>query len=247
MRIAIVGNAPDLRAIARELRLPLARAVDDEAFDFVLLRSAGQLRLAWTRAGAPGPVAVDLSAGAGKRRWREASRRQPLARAIGIARGAVDVVDATAGLGRDASVLAALGCRVTAVERDRVLFALLEDGLRRAAGDPQPALRALAARIRALCADARDVLAAQRPDVAFLDPMFPPRTKSARVKKDLQLFQELLGPQDDGGELLSAALAAARERVVVKRPLHAPPLAARPDRTIAGTRVRFDVYLVRGS
>jgi 16S rRNA (guanine1516-N2)-methyltransferase len=245
MRIAITDDDPTLRALADELGLAAVGREDRRAFGFVLVRAQGRLALAWTRPGAPGAVSADFERGPAARRWRDASRRQPLARAIGVARGPCDVVDATAGLGRDAIVLAALGCDVTAVERDRVLFALLRDGLERAAASDDETLRAAAARIRPVCADARDVLAAQRPAVVYLDPMFPPRTKSARVKKELQLFQELLGQQHDAGALLEVALASARERVVVKRPLHAQPLAGRPDHGFDGTRVRFDVYLVR--
>ncbi|MFQ5693538.1 MAG: class I SAM-dependent methyltransferase, partial [Nitrospinota bacterium] len=37
--------------------------------------------------------------------------------------------------------------------------------------------------------------------------------------------------------------AAAAGRVVVKRPLHAPPLAAGPDWVLRGRSTRFDVYL----
>jgi 16S rRNA (guanine1516-N2)-methyltransferase len=71
--------------------------------------------------------------------------------------------------------------------------------------------------------------------------MFPPRRKSAKVKKELQLLQLLAHGEDCG--LLEAALAAAR-KVVVKRPVKAAPLSAlAPDYSLAGKTVRFDVYL----
>ena len=164
------------------------------------------------------------------------------------------VLDATAGLGRDAFVLASLGAHVTLVERNEMVAALLADARRRAALDPVAA--AAAARTEIVCADARSLLgppssasvggpAGERFDVVYLDPMYPDRGKSALAGKELQLLRELAGPDDDADELLGPALANARRRVVVKRPLKAPPLAGRkPALAFAGTQARFDVYLV---
>ena len=65
-------------------------------------------------------------------------RGQSIAKAVGLKSGAMPtVVDATAGLGRDAFVLASLGCKVTLIERSPVVAALLQDGLARAAQDPE--------------------------------------------------------------------------------------------------------------
>ena len=56
-----------------------------------------------------------------------------LAKAVGLKKGACpDVIDCTAGLGRDAFVLASLGCRVVMLERVTVVHALLNDGLAQA-------------------------------------------------------------------------------------------------------------------
>ena len=43
--------------------------------------------------------------------------------------------------------------------------------------------------------------------------------------------------------LFEAALKCAKQRVVVKRPAHAPQLA-KPNHTLGGKTVRFDVYVV---
>ena len=93
-------------------------------------------------------------------------------------------------------------------------------------------------------ADAREWLAGGSTDVVYLDPMFPSRRKSARVKKEMWLFQQLLEAGDTSEGLLDAALAAAGKRVVVKRPAKAPPLGDRtPAFQLPGKTVRFDVYL----
>ena len=43
------------------------------------------------------------------------------------------------------------------------------------------------------------------PDVVYLDPMFPHREKSALVKKEMRVFQELVGADNDADDLLDFA------------------------------------------
>ena len=84
------------------------------------------------------------------------------------------------------------------------------------------------------------------PDVVYLDPMFPGRTKSAAVKKKFQLLHHLEAPCADEDALMDAALAAGPRRVVVKRPVKAPVLAGvRPSHSVAGKAVRFAVIVRR--
>jgi 16S rRNA (guanine1516-N2)-methyltransferase len=172
------------------------------------------------------------------RRLRTANATQPLPRAIGLRAGRPSVVDATAGLGRDAMVLARLGCEVTAIERVPALAMLLADAIR---------TTPFGARLQVANADARLLLAALpgtgRPDVVYLDPMFPAHGK-AQVKKDLQILRALVADDPAAtAELFAIARRVARHRVVVKRhPDHAP-LGAAPAFTVASERIRFDVYL----
>jgi 16S rRNA (guanine1516-N2)-methyltransferase len=89
-----------------------------------------------------------------------------------------------------------------------------------------------------------DSLLAKPPEVIYLDPMYPESGKSALVKKETQLLRLLAGPDGDSNELLPAALACGRQRVVVKRPIAAPPLTGRkPDLVQAAGAHRFDIYL----
>ena len=171
-------------------------------------------------------------------------------RAVGVGKKSpLGVVDATAGLGRDSFVLADLGCRVLLCERHRVVQQLLRSGLRRAAaGDTW--LAAVSARMQLHCGDARDLAPRDLSgvDVIYLDPMFPRRRKSAAVKKEMVVFQLLLGERaaDGGEELLAWALRQAVARVVVKRPPGAAELGGhRASHAIAGKAVRFDVYVMR--
>jgi 16S rRNA (guanine1516-N2)-methyltransferase len=197
-----------------------------------------------------GPVFVDFVGGAvGHRRRFGGGRGQEIARAVGLKKGATpSVLDATAGLGRDAFVLASLGCVVTLIERSPVVAALLEDGLARAAEDAEVA--PIVARMRLWCGNAAQLMAqldpAVRPDVVYLDPMYPHRRKSALVKKEMRLFRAVVGEDPDADALLPAALACARQRVVVKRPDYAEPMTGRvPTMSITTKNHRFDVYVLK--
>lgn len=195
-----------------------------------------------------GSLRADFSGGPlGWRLAHGGGRGQAVARAVGMGKGraAPRVLDATAGLGRDAAVLAALGCEVLALERHPAVCALLEDALARAEADPACRAR-LGGRLRFRCADAAaelDAGAARGFDVIYLDPMHPGRAKSALVKLEMRLFRELVGPDADAAELLAAALRAGAARVAVKRPALAPPLAGTPAGRITGRTTRFDLYL----
>ena len=183
------------------------------------------------------------------RRHKGGGRGQMIARAVGLKGGRQpSVLDATAGLGADAFVVASLGCAVRLIERSPVLFCLVESAIERARGEADAELNAILNRMQPEWADAVEVLRSlkdeARPDVVYLDPMFPPRSKSALVKKEMRLVHQLVGDDPDSGDLLEAALPVALDRVVVKRPRIAPDLGGRaPDFRLEGKSNRFDVYL----
>jgi 16S rRNA (guanine1516-N2)-methyltransferase len=197
-----------------------------------------------------GAVKVDFTSDALTfRRLYGGGKREAIARAIGLkGKSSLHVLDATAGLGRDAFVLASLGCKVDMIERSAVVAALLQDGLERAASDVELSLW-MPANMQLFHGVATDLLADwshDKPDVVYLDPMFPHRKKNAAVKKDMRLFQQLLGPDEDADLLLGPALTLAKNRVVVKRPSGAPFLDGRkPHIEMLGKANRFDVYLIQ--
>ncbi len=240
--------------LARELGLPLLSpdlsAVDcADRFAALLQLAPDGLALLQTGPGAPGPVRIDFGSAAMRHR-RRAGHNELLGRAVGWRRErSLRVLDATAGLARDAFVLADLGCEVRLCERHPAIAALLQDALTRAAADDDPWLRERAARMQLLPGDAREGRGARDVDVICLDPMFPERRKSAAVKKEMALFHLLLGvPEDesDGAELLHWALQQDVARVVVKRPPRAPLLGGRkPSHQLGGKAVRFDVHVLR--
>ena len=105
------------------------------------------------------------------------------------------------------------------------------DGINRAReeGESDPAIRDLMNRLDLIECDSLEILSDitidQRPDVIYLDPMFPHRKKSAKVKKEMQAFQHIVGSDIDSDGLLERALEIARYRVVIKRPSVAKFLA----------------------
>ena len=195
-----------------------------------------------------GSVYADFVEGRmGFRTREQVLRRELVVRAVGYKGQPLRVHDATAGLGRDAVVLALVGCEVTATERHPVLHALLRDGLDRASvADPAMA-EVLRDRLSLHRRDAIEFLTqlsqGHRPDVVYLDPMFPERRKSALVKKEMRVFR-IFATDEGGADLFDAAMQSARSRVVVKRPLKAPNLVpdAVPVAVMKGKAVRFDVY-----
>jgi 16S rRNA (guanine1516-N2)-methyltransferase len=192
------------------------------------------------------PLFVEFLEGKAAHRLRfGGGRGQSIARACGLKGGFTPtILDLTAGLGRDAFVLAGLDCNVTMVERNPVIAALLEDGLKRAEQDPTIGSW-VKDRLILIYATARDYLSDTQEvfDVIYLDPMFPGRSKSASVKKEMQVFHDIVGNDPDSADLLGMAMKHAGNRVVVKRPRLAPTIDGQPSpSSIEGKSTRFDLY-----
>jgi 16S rRNA (guanine1516-N2)-methyltransferase len=207
------------------------------------------------------PIEVNFHSGSHDHRRRfGGGKNQMIAKAVGVTRGgALTVLDATAGLGGDAFVLASLGCSVILNERSIIAHALLASGLEKGLAFAESAedceLMAIFNRMTLLDIDSRTLLSQKLStnnvsnnviDVIYLDPMFPHRKKSAAVNKSMRAFQSLIGNDEDAGDLLDLALQQDICRVVVKRPKIAPPLANRkPSYALTGKSSRFDIYALK--
>lgn len=215
--------------------MKLATASDPSSWQ--LTRSSGYLALQAPSEEGSYQVSIQVTEGPMARRVRTARRTDPLPRAVGMHRRRIEhVVDATAGLGRDSLVLAHLGCTVTAIERVPALCVMLQVAVEESEAD----IEVIRAEAIPWLRDRSGSPAA--PDVVYLDPMFSEAGK-AQVKKEMQACRILAGTPHDAAELLAAARAAARDRVVVKRHPHHKPLADDVSFEVGGDRVRFDVYL----
>ncbi|GHF89347.1 class I SAM-dependent methyltransferase [Thalassotalea marina] len=223
----------------------IAALTQHSDIDYVLQVNLQHLELIKVDEPKLGAIKVDFVEGASAHRRKfGGGRGQDIAKAVGLKHGFTPhVLDATAGLGRDAFVLASLGCTVSLMERNPVVAALLDNGLERAKLSPDTA--EIAQRMSLVHASSIDNMPTVTDiDVVYLDPMYPHREKSAAVKKEMRVFQSLVGEDLDSDDLLTPAIALANYRVVVKRPSYAEPLAnQKPSTSIKMKKNRFDVYV----
>ena len=181
------------------------------------------------------------------------------------------VLDATAGFGHDSLILASTGAQVTMLEQDPLMALLLiyEQQLM----TQQKNWQKLMSRLHILCEDSAQYMSANGVndttvngqvaksnafDVIYLDPMFPENSyqdtstgKGAKVGKHMQALHLIASPPDKVEEqkLLSLALDTVVEggRVVVKRPVTAPPFAeVSADESWQNAVLRFDGYFKQG-
>ncbi|MCA2015003.1 class I SAM-dependent methyltransferase [Vibrio tritonius] len=255
MQIQLIAEAPERQG---ELDLLATRWKLEHSSQslFALVLTDERLELRKLDEPKLGAIYVDWVTGAvAHRRKFGGGKGQAIAKAAGLNKGVMPtVLDGTAGLGRDAFVLASLGCKVQLVERHPVVAALLDDGLQRAKQDPEIGdwVQERVNLIHASSHDALHQLAQDpnfaRPDVVYLDPMYPHpegKKKSALVKKEMRVFQSLVGADNDADGLLEPALALATKRVVVKRPDYAEWLNQhKPTMAIETKKNRFDVYVL---
>ncbi|MDH5258154.1 MAG: class I SAM-dependent methyltransferase [Gammaproteobacteria bacterium] len=250
----VSDNDNELILLAQKLKLPIlsevpATPVELSEIRFYLFKQENILSLKNLGVAEKTIINVNFSSGAAThRREQGGGKNQALGKAIGLNKKPNPLVlDATAGLGKDAFVMAGLGCHVTMVERSPIVSALLQDGLNRGIEDVD--VRHLIENMQLVTGNSieymhSELLLKNPPDVVYLDPMYPERKKSAKVKKEMQTLQQLLGHHDDLGSLLDVALACAKNRVVVKRPKGASSLSARlPTHTVESKKTRYDVYM----
>lgn len=249
----IIQNAPtelvDLSEWAKEWQLDFFSTEKVSEAGLYLVVDEKRISLQQGGKKAPGPVFVDFISGASAHRRKfGGGKGQSIAKAVGVSSAyKPSVLDATAGLGRDAFVLATLGCDVTLIERHPVVYLLLKSGLENAKDDIEVA--DIVNRMELLRGNSISLLnqwfdlGYEKPDIVYLDPMFPHSTASAEAKKEMKLFRTMVGADLDEDELWEKANKVARCRIVVKRPAKAPFLADKaPSYSLAGKANRFDVY-----
>ena len=190
---------------------------------------------------------VDFVKGAVAHRLRfGGGRGQALAKAMGLRAGKTPmIVDATAGLGRDAFLLASLGAEVILIERSDKMHSLLAQGMKRAAKEGGE-FQEIISRMSLLKGDAKDLLPELSGEAILIDPMHPVRKKSALVKRELRQVRDIVGTDDDAADLVRVALKNARNRVVLKWPAKADPIEGIQACThqILGKSTRYDVFMV---
>lgn len=244
---ALVEKAAEL---AQQLNLPLI-AQPIITIPFLLILTPNHLELQETGSKNSKPIIIDfLSPKLNYRVKHGGGKNQLIAKAIGIKnKKTLKVLDATAGFGVDAFILATLGCEVVMLERSPVIGALLEDGLTRLKKEQPYHNLKINLYITQATVYLKKIIQhnVPQPDVIYLDPMFPQRQKSALNKKTMRILHEIVGADDDAHKLLALALKSAKNRVVVKRPKNSPSLTLlKPDLQLAsGGSSRYDIYLIK--
>jgi 16S rRNA (guanine1516-N2)-methyltransferase len=248
--LAVLAAPPSSLLRAHALALSLGVPLVNDVFTSSLLLRLTPDRLELCKPGdpeLPGALWVDFAGTSALRRLRHRGK-ELLVQAVKVRKTVQPLlIDTTAGLGRDGFLLAAAGFRVQMVECNPVVAALLEDGLERARRVAE--LAGIAERVHLVAGDALVYLPTltDQPDVIYLDPMFPERTKSAKVKQDLRLLQLLDQKSTNPEQLLRLALTLRAKKVVVKRPLKGPHLLELPPSyMLKGKTIRFDVYVGEG-
>jgi 16S rRNA (guanine1516-N2)-methyltransferase len=184
-----------------------------------------------------GPILHRLKYGKG--------RGQNLAKAVGFKFNKNrTIIDATAGLGYDAFILASLGANVTLIERSEKIYDLLKSAISEAklyGGE----ISKIVNRMNLLFGDSKDILPNIAPEVILIDTMYKNRKKSALVKNDMRLVREVVGSDSDHVELINVALNNASKRVVIKQPRYAETLdnIKGCSHQILGKTIRYDVYV----
>ncbi len=153
------------------------------------------------------------------------------------------LIDATCGLAKDTLVMASHGTHITAIESNPLLLLLLQQAKRRAADHPimGPIVRNVDFHL-----GQAEYLLNDMPSqsIIYLDPMFPPSSKTALAKKPLQMLQKMTHNPCDDLTLLKTAIGCQAKRVILKRPRKSPVLLEKQlHHQIHGKTIRFDIYI----
>lgn len=188
-------------------------------------------------------IQFDLDKGKFATRANQATQSNEIvAKAIGCKPGyRPKILDITAGMGRDALIMAKLGCQVVMQERNFAIYHLLKNALKRLQQNEQ--FLTIAKNLTLVHCDSLSTKSKSEVDVIYCDPMFPIRKKSALVKKEMRIFHRLCGDDIDSDQLLVQSLNSNAKRIVVKRPKGAEFLAnLKPSHQVLGKQFRYDVY-----
>ncbi|ODN43594.1 class I SAM-dependent methyltransferase [Piscirickettsia litoralis] len=231
--------------LAESIKQPLVESITDDYHYYLVYSSAG-LTLESNIDDGFKPLLIDFTHGKTAQRLQQASiRKEAIAKAFSLHKGKRPyILDCTAGLGRDAMLLAKLGCRVDMIERSPIVHALLADALERAREEPNT--MELTKQVQLYHDDAQSYFE-KHPnthyDAIYLDPMFPEKKKCALAQKEMQLFKKLVGADLDAHLIFAACQNHYKDRLVIKRPRLAPLLAQQPSYQLSGKANRFDIYL----
>ncbi|WP_408096689.1 class I SAM-dependent methyltransferase [Peredibacter sp. HCB2-198] len=163
--------------------------------------------------------------------------KELLAKAIGV-KGThrPQVLDLTAGMLGDSLLMLAFGCEVWATERHPVIRFLIQSALKNA---QHPKLQ----NFHFQATSAQEILEnGPRTEVIYFDPMFEDINEKASPRKEMRIFRNVVGSDQDAIQVFEKALGKKTKRLVVKRPRHSANLSKAPSVQYIGKSTRYDVY-----
>lgn len=242
--------------IAGQLGLPIVPRDQSTNYDYMLQFSTNKIQLATVEKpplfNNSGPIYCDFAGGTAEYRRTQGkySRKAPIARAVSVAGKTFEethVVDATGGLGVDAFTLAFLGFKVTVIERDPIIYTLLQDGYQR--GVQCKETKEVLERMTLVHSDSFDYfnnILARAPsendvDVVFLDPMYPLKDKVALPKKSMMIARRFLPKTSSLEEFIEISRKVSKHKVVLKRPYYEKSQNSETT-TFSGRSTNFEVH-----
>jgi len=164
----------------------------------------------------------------------------------GKSRSYLNILDTTVGFATDSFTIASRGHKITAIENNKYVFLLLLDGLQRAKKDTE--LKVYANNITLHYGNSLEYLQTHPVldfDAIYIDPMFLREKTKSKVKKNMQILQNIVDNMLLENEFLfSSALNTNVKKIVVKRAKNSAFLDnKKPSYQLVGKRNRFDAYI----
>jgi len=161
--------------------------------------------------------------------------KDPLARAIGLKKGKPKpvILDATAGMMGDSLLIYAYGVeKLICCERNPLAGTLIQNSVKNSGLD-----------IEFYFGSALDMDSRKNIEIIYFDPMYQEKNIKTAPKKEMAIFRNIVGVDEDALENAKKLRELALERLVIKRPNKAKPLIENPSHTIKGKSTSYDVYL----
>ena len=165
--------------------------------------------------------------------------KEPFARALGIKKSIPGhICDCSGGTGKDAVLLLSYGSSVTIFERNLAVFCLISDAYLRFISENLLASEQV---LNIHFGELKKGFDVDHISALYFDPMYPEKKKkSAKARKEMELFKDLVGTDEDYEDRLNE-LRSIHPLVVLKRPSNAPA-DPKPSHSLTGKTTRYDVY-----
>lgn len=195
-------------------------------------------------------ICLDFNNDLEYRRKLKSKSTELISKAVGSGKKSNHILDLTAGLGVDAISLVQLGYSVVAIERNPLVYLALQSAYDNWTSELKSQLTFVFSDVLSVIQSLRQglyVFADQNLyNVAYYDPMFPQKKKSALPKQEMVLLQKLTNEDPDANDTvfkLTNAKSSEKffKRFVVKRPLNAETIV-KPSSQLKGKLIRYDIY-----